>query len=221
MTGTEIEVLGYRGMKEYEIAFDGFAVKAENLLGGVEGLGFKQLMQTFESARIQTAARAIGVAQAAMEAGARLCAEAHAVRRSDRRLPARRRQDRDDGGRDHDRAPAHLFRGAREGYRPPLRPGGRHGQAAGRAGRLGRRRQCGADPRRQRLSRWNSRSRAFCATPASSRSSRAPPRSRPRSSRDGCWTAPTDARHATKSRFQAFDPKQCTRRAIVLALRAS
>ena len=69
MSGTEIEVLGYRGMKEYEIAFDGFAVKAENLLGGVEGLGFKQLMATFESARIQTAARAIGVAQAAMEQG--------------------------------------------------------------------------------------------------------------------------------------------------------
>jgi (2S)-methylsuccinyl-CoA dehydrogenase len=67
MTGTEIEVLGYRGMKEFEIAFDGFAVRAENLLGGVEGLGFKQLMQTFESARIQTAARAIGVAQAALE----------------------------------------------------------------------------------------------------------------------------------------------------------
>src|SRR6202011_1551554 len=67
MTGTEIEVLGYRGMKEYEIAFDGFEVKAENLLGGVEGLGFRQLMQTFEAARIQTGARAIGVAQAAME----------------------------------------------------------------------------------------------------------------------------------------------------------
>jgi (2S)-methylsuccinyl-CoA dehydrogenase len=67
MTGTEIEVLGYRGMKEYEIAFDGFEVKAGNLLGGVEGLGFKQLMATFESARIQTAARAIGVAQSAME----------------------------------------------------------------------------------------------------------------------------------------------------------
>ena len=67
MSGTEIEVLGYRGMKEYEIAFDGFAVKAENLLGGVEGLGFKQLMATFESARIQTAARAVGVAQAALE----------------------------------------------------------------------------------------------------------------------------------------------------------
>jgi (2S)-methylsuccinyl-CoA dehydrogenase len=69
MSGTEIEVLGYRGMKEYEIAFDGFVVKAENLLGGVEGLGFKQLMATFESARIQTAARAIGVAQAALEQG--------------------------------------------------------------------------------------------------------------------------------------------------------
>jgi len=67
MNGTEIEVLGYRGMKEYEIAFDGFEVKTENLLGGTEGLGFKQLMQTFESARVQTAARSIGVAQAAME----------------------------------------------------------------------------------------------------------------------------------------------------------
>ena len=70
MSGTEIEVLGYRGMKEYEIAFDGFEVKAENLLGGIEGQGFKQLMQTFEAARIQTAARAVGVAQAAMEQAA-------------------------------------------------------------------------------------------------------------------------------------------------------
>jgi (2S)-methylsuccinyl-CoA dehydrogenase len=69
VSGTEIEVLGYRGMKEYEIAFDGFAVKADNLLGGVEGLGFKQLMATFEAARIQTAARAVGVAQAALEQG--------------------------------------------------------------------------------------------------------------------------------------------------------
>lgn len=67
MTGGEIEVLGYRGMKEYELAFDNFHVKGENLLGGVTGQGFKQLMQTFESARIQTAARAIGVAQSAME----------------------------------------------------------------------------------------------------------------------------------------------------------
>ena len=69
MTGGEIAVLGYRGMKEYELAFDGFAVKGANLLGGVQGQGFKQLMQTFESARIQTAARAIGVAQNALELG--------------------------------------------------------------------------------------------------------------------------------------------------------
>ena len=69
MRGSEIKVLGYRGMKEYEIAFDGFEVPADSLLGGVEGQGFKQLMATFESARIQTAARAVGVAQAAMELG--------------------------------------------------------------------------------------------------------------------------------------------------------
>ena len=69
MSGGEIEVLGYRGMKEYELAFDGFKVDAANLLGGVPGQGFKQLMQTFESARIQTAARAVGVAQSALEVG--------------------------------------------------------------------------------------------------------------------------------------------------------
>ena len=67
MTGGEIEVLGYRGMKEYELGFDGFRVKGENLLGGEEGKGFKQLMETFESARIQTAARAIGVAASALD----------------------------------------------------------------------------------------------------------------------------------------------------------
>ena len=67
ISGGEIEVLGYRGMKEYTVNFDDFKVKGENLLGGVEGQGFKQLMQTFESARIQTAARAIGVAQSALD----------------------------------------------------------------------------------------------------------------------------------------------------------
>lgn len=75
MSGGEIEVLGYRGMKEYEIAFDGFEVKAENLLGQVEGEGFKQLMQTFEGARIQTAARALGVAQSALDLGLRYAEE--------------------------------------------------------------------------------------------------------------------------------------------------
>ncbi len=75
MSGGEIEVLGYRGMKEYEISFDGFEVPAENLLGGVEGQGFKQLMKTFESARIQTAARAVGVAQSALDLGLRYAEE--------------------------------------------------------------------------------------------------------------------------------------------------
>ena len=75
MKGGEIEVLGYRGMKEYELAFDGFEVSAENVLGGVEGQGFKQLMQTFESARIQTAARAVGVAQSAFDLGLRYALE--------------------------------------------------------------------------------------------------------------------------------------------------
>ncbi len=69
MSGGEIEVLGYRGMKEYEIGFDEFVVSADAVLGGEEGQGFKQLMATFESARIQTAARAVGVAQSAMELG--------------------------------------------------------------------------------------------------------------------------------------------------------
>jgi (2S)-methylsuccinyl-CoA dehydrogenase len=67
MSGGEIGVIGYRGMKEYEIAFDGFEVPDANLLGGQPGQGFVQLMATFESARIQTAARAIGVAQNALD----------------------------------------------------------------------------------------------------------------------------------------------------------
>jgi (2S)-methylsuccinyl-CoA dehydrogenase len=70
MSGTEIRVLGYRGMKEYEIGFEDFEVPVSSLLGGVEGQGFKQLMETFESARIQTGARALGVAQNALELGA-------------------------------------------------------------------------------------------------------------------------------------------------------
>src|ERR1700689_2035926 len=69
MTGGEIRVVGYRGVKGFELGFDGFDVAAKNLLGGVEGQGFKQLMATFESARVQTAARAVGVVQNALELG--------------------------------------------------------------------------------------------------------------------------------------------------------
>jgi (2S)-methylsuccinyl-CoA dehydrogenase len=75
LAGTEIEVLGYRGMKEYELRFEDFAVAEDCLLGGVEGTGFRQLMQTFESARIQTAARAIGVAHNALDLGFRYALE--------------------------------------------------------------------------------------------------------------------------------------------------
>ena len=69
MSGGEIKVLGYRGMKEYEVAFNDFAVPADGLLGGAPGQGFKQLMQTFEGARVQTAARAVGVAWTAYDLG--------------------------------------------------------------------------------------------------------------------------------------------------------
>lgn len=69
MTGSEIEVLGYRGMREYALQFDAMAAPADALLGGEEGQGFKQLMRTFEGARIQTAARAVGVARRALELG--------------------------------------------------------------------------------------------------------------------------------------------------------
>ena len=69
MSGSEIEVLGYRGMREYALQFDGMRAPVDALLGGEEGQGFKQLMCTFEGARIQTAARAVGVARRALELG--------------------------------------------------------------------------------------------------------------------------------------------------------
>ncbi|MGX5733715.1 acyl-CoA dehydrogenase family protein [Bosea thiooxidans] len=75
LTGGEIPVLGYRGMREYELSLNDLAVPPEGLLGGVEGAGFKQLMQTFEGARIQTAARALGVAWRAFELGWRYSEE--------------------------------------------------------------------------------------------------------------------------------------------------
>ena len=151
MSGGEIGVLGYRGMKEYEIGFDGFEVKAENLLGGVEGLGFKQLMATFEVGAHPDCGACHRRRAGRDGTGARIRPAAAAVQQADHRVPARRRQDRHDGGRDHDRAPAYLLRGAAEGFRPPLRSGGRHGEASGRARRLGGRRQRRADPRRQRI----------------------------------------------------------------------
>jgi (2S)-methylsuccinyl-CoA dehydrogenase len=69
MSGSEIEVLGYRGMREYALQFDGMEAPGDALLGGEEGQGFKQLMRTFEAARIQTAARAVGMARRGIELG--------------------------------------------------------------------------------------------------------------------------------------------------------
>ena len=151
MTGGEIEVLGYRGMKEYDISFDAFEVPAGQLLGGVEGQGFKQLMNTFEAARIQTAARAVGVAQCAMDLALKYALDRNQFGKPIYAVPARVQQDRDDGGRDHGGAPAHLFCRAREGPGTPLRSGSRHGEAPRRTRRLGECGQRAADPRRQRL----------------------------------------------------------------------
>ena len=75
LAGDEIGVLGYRGMKEYVLSFDGFGVAADGLLGGAERQGFKQLMRTFEGARIQTAARAVGVAWNAFDVALRYATE--------------------------------------------------------------------------------------------------------------------------------------------------
>jgi (2S)-methylsuccinyl-CoA dehydrogenase len=151
MSGGEIEVLGYRGMKEYEIRFENFEVKAENLLGGEEGQGFKQLMQTFESARIQTAARAIGVAQNALDLGLTYALDRIQFGKPIISFP--RIADKLALMATELMAARQLtyFSAREEGRRPPLRPGSRHGQAAGCARCLEQRRQRPADPRWQRL----------------------------------------------------------------------
>jgi (2S)-methylsuccinyl-CoA dehydrogenase len=71
MEGRAIDTIGYRGMHSYEVAFDNWFVPAENLIGGEAGLGrgFYLQMEGFENGRLQTAARAVGLMQAAFEAG--------------------------------------------------------------------------------------------------------------------------------------------------------
>lgn len=70
MEGRAIDTIGYRGMHSYEVAFDNWVVPNESLIGGEDGLGkgFYYQMEGFENGRLQTAARAIGVMQAAYEA---------------------------------------------------------------------------------------------------------------------------------------------------------
>ncbi len=69
MTGRAIDTLGYRGMHSYEVAFEDWFVPGENLIGeeAGRGRGFYYQMQGFENGRLQTAARAVGVMQAAYE----------------------------------------------------------------------------------------------------------------------------------------------------------
>jgi alkylation response protein AidB-like acyl-CoA dehydrogenase len=68
LTANRIRTVGYHGMNTYQLFFDGLEVPQENLLGGVEGFGFKQLMAGYEMVRVQFAFRCIGLAQAAYEA---------------------------------------------------------------------------------------------------------------------------------------------------------
>src|SRR5262249_15528684 len=151
MSGSEIEVLGYRGMKEYEIAFDGFEVSAENLLGGAEGTGFRKLMRTFESSRIQTAARAVGGAEGALEH-----ALAYALARRQFGNPIISLPRVSDkialvAAEIAITPAAHLSCGAAERFGPALRPRSRHGKAPRGARCLDGGRCRGADSRRQRL----------------------------------------------------------------------
>ena len=115
MTGGEIEVLGYRGMKEYEISFDGFEVPVSGLLGGEEGQGFKQLMQTFESARCRPRRVPWASRSPRWILALRYAQERQQFGKPIVEFPARVGQNRDDGRRNHDRAPAHLFRRPGEG----------------------------------------------------------------------------------------------------------
>jgi (2S)-methylsuccinyl-CoA dehydrogenase len=77
LEGRPIDTIGYRGMHSYELAFENWFVPEANLVGGTEGLGkgFYLQMQGFENGRLQTAARALGVMQAAYEAAASYAAE--------------------------------------------------------------------------------------------------------------------------------------------------
>ena len=151
MTGGEIEVLGYRGMKEYDISFDDFEVPAENLLGGVEGQGFKQLMNTFEGARIQTAARAVGVAQCAMDLGLKYALDRVQFGKPIYSFPRVRNKVVMMAVETMIARQLTYFSARQKdaGRRCDLEAG--MAKLLGRARRLGERRQRAADPRRQRL----------------------------------------------------------------------
>ena len=129
MEGRAIDTLGYRGMHSYEVAFDSWFVPAENLVGldGGLGKGFYLQMEGFENGRLQTAARAVGVMQAAFEAGLAYAAGAHRVRQADLRLPALEGEARPHGRADLRRPPVLLRRRPQDGARR-RRARGQHGE---------------------------------------------------------------------------------------------
>ncbi len=75
--GRDLDKLGYRGLDTCELIFEDYRIPAENLVGGVEGQGFGQVMSGLETGRINVAARAVGVAQAAFEAAIRYAQQRH------------------------------------------------------------------------------------------------------------------------------------------------
>lgn len=75
LTGSPIPTIGYHGMRSYALQFDDAYTPASNLIGTQEGRGFYQLMSSYEAARIQTAARGVGVAQAAFEGAVKYAKE--------------------------------------------------------------------------------------------------------------------------------------------------
>ena len=152
LEGRPIDTLGYRGMHSYELAFENWFVPEANLVGGPDGLGkgFYLQMQGFENGRLQTAARALGVMQAAYEAAVGLRSRTRRVRLAHRRLPADAGEVGADGGVDPGDAPERVPRGPPDGAgRGSAR--GLHGQGV----RVPRRRvghaRGHADPRRHGL----------------------------------------------------------------------
>ena len=154
MEGRPIDTIGYRGMHSYEIALENWWVPAENQVGGEDGLGkgFYYQMAGFENGRLQTAARAVGVMQAAYEAALELRREPQGVRREHHRLPAHPRQARPHG-RAHPGRPPVLLRRRHADGQGRGSDGGVDGEGLRVQGRRVGQPRGDADPRRHGLRR--------------------------------------------------------------------
>ncbi len=128
LTGKPIPTIGYYGMKSFSLNFEDFEVPAANVIGGIEGKGFYQLMGVYETARIQTGGARRRRGAGSVRGRAAVCAGAPAVRPAYRRVPGDPTQNRPHGHRHRSSAPTHVLRGTEEELRPALRPGSRHGQ---------------------------------------------------------------------------------------------